>query len=170
MVTIGRAELAVITSAILCGHSHIATDTLLSLHQIRKHLLYLELHSHHAQGDILKLLIQIVRNSPNPVHLFEVESHAGIVGNECADSVAKYQATQVDTSHAETGMPCAGIGGNPFHDLTWLVSERDTPLNAKNTKIFKPAYHKAPVLFKSACLDASLCRWDDKTLCTLTWW
>ncbi len=48
---IKRAELAAIT-AILHGHSHTATDSILSLHQIRKHLLYPERHRHHVQGDI----------------------------------------------------------------------------------------------------------------------
>ncbi len=115
--TIDRAELAAITAAILQGHSHIATDSLSSLHQIRKHLLYPELHRHHVQGDILKMLIRTICNSPNPVHLLKVKSHAGIAGNEWSDAVAKYQGTQVDTSHADTGMPCAGIGGNPFHDI-----------------------------------------------------
>jgi len=36
-----RAELAAITAAILHVHSHIATDSLSSVHQIRKHLLFL---------------------------------------------------------------------------------------------------------------------------------
>jgi len=117
--TIKRAELAAIAAAILHGHSHIATDSLSSLHQIRKHLLYPELHQHHVQGDTVKM--QIVRNSPNSVHLSKVRSHAGIAGNESADAVAKYQATQVNTNLADTGMPCAGINGNPFHDITWLA-------------------------------------------------
>ncbi len=116
--TINRAELAAITAAILHGQSHIAADSLSSLHQIRKHLLNSELHRHHEQGDILKILMQIIRNSPNPVHLFKVKSHAGIAGNKCTDAVAKYQATQVDANLADTGMSCAGINGNPFHNIT----------------------------------------------------
>jgi len=119
--TINRAELAAITAAILHGHSHIATDSLSSLHQIRKHLLYHELHRHHAQRDIWKILMQIIHNSSNPVHQFKVKSRAGIAGNECADVVAKYQATQIDANLAETGMPCAGIKGNPFHDIIWVA-------------------------------------------------
>jgi len=73
--TINRAELAAITDAILHGHSHIATDTLSSLHQIRKHLLYPELHRHHVRRDILKILMHFICSSPNPVHLFKVKSH-----------------------------------------------------------------------------------------------
>jgi len=33
--------------------------------------------------------MQAICNSPNPVHLFEVKSHASIAGNECADAVAQ---------------------------------------------------------------------------------
>ncbi len=62
--------------------------------------------------------MQIISN-PNPVHLFKVKSHAGIAGNECTDAMAKYQATQVDANFADTGMPCTGMNGNPFHDITW---------------------------------------------------
>ncbi len=38
--TIGRAELAAIAAALIHDHTHIATDSLTSLHQIRKQLLY----------------------------------------------------------------------------------------------------------------------------------
>jgi len=128
--TIARAELAAITAATLHGHilPLISHDSLLFLHQIRNHLLYPERHCHHVQGDILKLLIQSVRNSPSPLHLFKVKPHAGIAGNECADALAKYQATQVGANHADTGMPCADISGTPFHDITWLASK--DPLDA----------------------------------------
>jgi len=60
--TISRGELAAITAAILHGHSHVAIDSLSCLHQIRKHLLYPDLHRHHVQGYILKILMQIIRN------------------------------------------------------------------------------------------------------------
>ncbi len=93
-----------------------------------------KLHRHHVQGDILKILVQIICNSSNPVHLFKVKSHADIVGNECADAVAKYQATRVNANLADTGMPCAGINGNPFHDITWLAYERDIPSDATSSR------------------------------------
>ncbi len=53
---------------------------------------------------------------------------------ECADPAAKYQATQVDANLADTGMPCAGIDGNPFHDITWLAFERDIPSDATSSR------------------------------------
>jgi len=49
-----------------CHHSFLSSQplpychcSLSSLHQIRKQLLYPELHCHHKQGDILKMLIQL---------------------------------------------------------------------------------------------------------------
>jgi len=87
--------------------------------------------------------MQIARNSPNPVHLFKVKSHACIAGNECADAVAKYQATQVDANLAYTGMPCAGINYDPFHYTTWLAYERDIPSDATSSR---PSNLPAPKL------------------------
>eukprot|EP00983_Pelagomonas_calceolata_P104628 1159048-Pelagomonas_calceolata.AAC.11 len=92
--TIVRAGLAAIASTILQGHSHITTDSLSSLHQVRKQTLYPELHLQHVQGFILKIYIQLVLNSPTPIYLYKVKSHAGIAGNKCADAIAKHQAIQ----------------------------------------------------------------------------
>jgi len=60
--TINRAELAAITAAILHGHSHIATDSLSSLHQIREHLLYHELQGALCNSTSLQAFVQ----SPEP--------------------------------------------------------------------------------------------------------
>ncbi len=57
--TIGRAELAAIVAAITHDHTHIATDSLTSLHHIRKQLLYPEKHRHHFQGDLFKFFYTI---------------------------------------------------------------------------------------------------------------
>eukprot|EP00983_Pelagomonas_calceolata_P081000 1155379-Pelagomonas_calceolata.AAC.1 len=62
--TIVRAELAAIAAAVLQGHSHIATDSLFSLHQIRKQTLYPELHHQHVQGHILKILSSCANHLP----------------------------------------------------------------------------------------------------------
>jgi hypothetical protein len=44
-ITISRAELAAMVAAIIYGYSHIATDSLTSMHQIRKQLSHPDLHS-----------------------------------------------------------------------------------------------------------------------------
>eukprot|EP00983_Pelagomonas_calceolata_P010902 352942-Pelagomonas_calceolata.AAC.1 len=70
-----KAKIAAIAAAFLQGHSHIATDSLSSLkalHQIRKQTLYPELHRQHVQGQIIKMIIQLVRNSPTPIYLYKV--------------------------------------------------------------------------------------------------
>jgi len=77
--TINRAEMAAITAAILHVHSHFAFDSLSFFHQIRKLLLHPELHCHHVQGFILKILMQIIRNSPKPVHLLKVNMQVLLV-------------------------------------------------------------------------------------------
>lgn len=49
-----------------------------------------ELYRHHVQEEILKMLIHIVSNSPNPVHLFKVNLtliRACIAGDECIDEL-----------------------------------------------------------------------------------
>jgi len=52
--TISRAELAAIAAAVIHVYSHIATDSLTPLHQIKKRLSHPILHRHHIQGDVLQ--------------------------------------------------------------------------------------------------------------------
>ena len=79
--TILRAELAAIATAVIHGYTHIATDSLTSLHQIKKQLSHPNLHRHHIQGDVLQSIVIAIRQSPSPTHFFKVKSHAGIIGN-----------------------------------------------------------------------------------------
>eukprot|EP00983_Pelagomonas_calceolata_P005018 164153-Pelagomonas_calceolata.AAC.1 len=90
--TIGRAELAAIAAALTHKHTHthVATDSLSSLHQLRKHILFSEKHRHHAQGDVLKKISNLARTSQGQIFFYKVKSRAGIAGNECADKIAKY--------------------------------------------------------------------------------
>ena len=90
--TIGRAELAAIAARLTHEHTHIATDSLTSLHQIRKQMLYPEKHRHHnVQGDIIRFFSHTIRNySQSHIFLYKVKFHAKIAGNECADALAKY--------------------------------------------------------------------------------
>jgi len=122
--TVGRAELAAITAAITHNHIHISTDSLTSLHQIRKQSLYPEKHRHHVLGDILKFLSDMFYNSQSHIFLYKGKYHAGIAGNECADSLAKYQACHGNSLPAETTIRTVGPGGNPFFDINWLAVEK----------------------------------------------
>jgi len=83
--TISRAELAAIAAAVIHGYSHIATDSLTSLNQIKKELSHPNLHHHHIQGDVLQSIAKAIRQPPSPIHFFKVKSHAGIIGNEHAE-------------------------------------------------------------------------------------
>ena len=49
-----HAELAAAAAAIIHGYSHIATDILTSMHQIKKQLSHPNLHRHHIQEDVLQ--------------------------------------------------------------------------------------------------------------------
>eukprot|EP00983_Pelagomonas_calceolata_P068908 1150133-Pelagomonas_calceolata.AAC.1 len=53
-------------------------------------------------------------NSQTNICVYKVKSHAGIAGNKYADAFAKYQASQANSNVADTGIPSAGPGGNPF--------------------------------------------------------
>jgi len=120
--TISRAELAAIAAAVLHGYSHIATDSLTPLHQIIKQLSHPNLHRHHIQGDVLQSIAKAIRQSPSPIHFFKVKSHAGIIGNEHADALAKKSATTY-SDIADTSIKTTGSEGNPFYDIHWLAKE-----------------------------------------------
>jgi hypothetical protein len=135
--TIGRAELAAIAAALTHDHTHIATDSLTSLHRIRKQMLYPEKHRHYVQGVILRILSNTIPNSQSHIFLYKVKSHAGIAGNECADTLAKYQACHSSSLPAETTIRITGPGGNPFFDTTWLALEE---VNQQGTSTEAPQH------------------------------
>jgi hypothetical protein len=120
--TISRAELAAIAAAVIHGYSHVATDSLTSLHQFKKQLAHPNLHRHHIQGDVLKSIAKAIRQSPSPIHFFKVKSHAGIIGNEHAEALAKKSATTY-SDIADTSIRIAGPEGNPFYNIHWLTKE-----------------------------------------------
>eukprot|EP00983_Pelagomonas_calceolata_P058518 1145525-Pelagomonas_calceolata.AAC.1 len=95
--TIGRAELATIAAPLIHKYQDVATDSLSSLHQLRKQILYPEKRRHHAKP------------------------HAGIAGNKCTDKFAKYQA--ILKKLTDTGIPSAGPGSNHFYNFVWLAQK-----------------------------------------------
>jgi ribonuclease HI len=119
---ISRAELAAIAAAVIHGYSHIATDSLTSLHQIKKQLSHPNLHRHHIQGDVLQSIAKAIRQSPSPIQFYKVKSHAGIIGNEHADALAKKPATTY-ADIADISIRTAGSERNPFYNIHWLAKE-----------------------------------------------
>eukprot|EP00983_Pelagomonas_calceolata_P054576 1143747-Pelagomonas_calceolata.AAC.1 len=96
-------------------HTHLATDNLSSLQQLRKQILYPEKHRHHVKGDVLKTISNLACTFQGHVFFYKVKSDTEMAGNECADKNVKYQASLKDNYLADTGIPSAGPGGNPFH-------------------------------------------------------
>ena len=121
--TISCAELAAIAAAVIHGYSHIATDSLTSLHQIKKQLSHPNLYRHHIQGDVLQSIAKAIRQSPSPIHFLEVKSHASIIGNEHADALAKKSATTY-ADIADNSIRKAGPEGNPLYNIQWLAAKR----------------------------------------------
>jgi len=72
--TISRAELAAIAAAIIHGYSHIATDSLTSMHQIKKQLSHPNLHRHYIQGDVLQSITKAIHQSPSPIHFHKAKA------------------------------------------------------------------------------------------------
>ncbi len=94
------------------------TDNLAALHQIRIQLLYPEKHRKHVQSDILNKIANILRNCPMHICLYKVKSHAGVAGNECADAIAKHQASQTEINQLTLSSPTVILMVTPLlHDL-----------------------------------------------------
>eukprot|EP00983_Pelagomonas_calceolata_P076066 1153265-Pelagomonas_calceolata.AAC.2 len=100
---------------------------------MRKQLIHSEKHKQHMQGDVLEIIPTLISNSRNNIFSYKVKSHAGIAGNKCADAIAKYQANQANNGVADTGIPSADPGGNPFSHSFWLAKEEK-----KNTMLTHP--------------------------------
>ena len=132
-----HTELAAIATAIKHSYSHIATDSLTSLHQLKKQLSHPNLCRHHIQGDVLQSSAKAIHQSPLPIHFHKVKSHAGIIGNEYADcnvwvavrnslswSDALARKSIANCSDiADTSIKTAGPEGNSFYNIYWLAKE-----------------------------------------------
>eukprot|EP00983_Pelagomonas_calceolata_P019929 629577-Pelagomonas_calceolata.AAC.1 len=88
---------------------------------------------HHVQGDVSKKISNLARTSQGHIFLYEVKSHVGKAGKECADTIAKYQASLNNNNLTDTGIPSAGPGGNPFHNIAWLDREEARPGTPKSS-------------------------------------
>jgi ribonuclease HI len=84
-----KSELVAIAATIMQGYSHIFTDSPTSMHRIKNQLSHPNLHRHHIQGGVLQSIAKAIHQSPSPIHFHTVKSHAGILGNEYADALAR---------------------------------------------------------------------------------
>jgi ribonuclease HI len=89
---INRAELAGIAAVLTNKHTHIATDSAGALWQIRNSILYPQRVKRHKHAKFLETIVHHIQLFKDTIHLYKVRAHAGILGNECADAIAKFSA------------------------------------------------------------------------------
>ena len=112
---INRAEVTGIAAALTNKYTQIATDRACSLSQIRKQLLFPEMHS-----NLLEQIVSMIYASPEPICFYEVKAHSGIAGNKCADAIAKHSALH-DGGHDMHFQPPAP-DGNAYTHHYWLAA------------------------------------------------
>ena len=108
---INRAELVGILFAVQAGSHLIATDSMTSMHQIRKQLLRPQDLEQHKHQDLIKAIDTLIRASTEPIHLYKVPAHQGVVGNEHADEIAKAAAKGRAPAADFINMMCRAIQG-----------------------------------------------------------
>ena len=114
----------------------IATDSACSLSQIRKQLLHPEMQRKHTHSKLLEHIASLIEKSITPLHFFKVKAHTGVIGNECADAIAKHAALH---NHGQDVLvPPPTPDGNPFSHMYWIASE-DAPTTACPTTSTKLA-------------------------------
>jgi ribonuclease HI len=98
-ITISRAKLAGIAAALINEHTHIATDSAGALWQRRNSILYPQRMKRHIHAKLLETIVHHTQLSKDIIHLYKVKAHAGILGNECADAIAKCSAQNHQSGH-----------------------------------------------------------------------
>jgi len=98
-------------------------DSACSLSQIRKQLLFLELHRKHTHSKLLKEIVYMITESDTPINFYKVKAHIGVIGNEFADAIAEHAALH-NYGHDEA-FPPPSPDGNPFAHLYWLAEKNN---------------------------------------------
>eukprot|EP00983_Pelagomonas_calceolata_P052209 1142738-Pelagomonas_calceolata.AAC.1 len=104
-----------ICSEVLAMLMCVATNSLSSLHQLRKKILYPEEHRRHVQGDVLKTISNLARTSQGHIFL--------------------YKASLKDNNLTDTGIPSAGPGGKLFYNIAWLAQEEARPSTPESSPL-----------------------------------
>jgi hypothetical protein len=86
-------------AALINEHTHIATDSAGALWQRRNSILYPQRMKRHIHAKLLETIVHHTQLSKDIIHLYKVKAHAGILGNECADAIAKCSAQNHQSGH-----------------------------------------------------------------------
>jgi ribonuclease HI len=70
------------------GCTHIATDSLSTLYQVKKVVHQPQDMNEHRHLLLHKRIAQLILQRGQPIHISKVKSHIGIVGNEISDELA----------------------------------------------------------------------------------
>jgi len=128
-VTINRAELVAIKEALGAGYTHIATDSLASIYQVKNMIFYPQRMKEHRHHHLLTAIKNIIVSRQLPTHMFKVKSHIGIIGNEIADSIATGVAKGDITPQMEVADP-----SNNRANEYWLHLAPHTATSDQHTK------------------------------------
>ena len=92
------------------------------MHQIKKQLSHPNLHCHHIQGDVLQSIAKAIHQSPSLIQVHKAKSHAGLIGNEYADALARISNTTY-SDIADTSIKKTYPEENPFYSIYWLAKK-----------------------------------------------
>jgi ribonuclease HI len=117
-----RAELAGTPAALINEHTHITTDSAGALWQIRNSIPYPQHMKGHTHAKLLETIIHHIQLSTDTIPLYKVKAHAGILGNECADAIAKCSAGNQSGHDIHIN-----IDAHPHSSIIWPARVENPP-------------------------------------------
>jgi hypothetical protein len=106
------------------GKLHVATDSLGSMHRLAKMITRPQDQKEHRHRQVLEALASAVKDHPCTIHLWKVNSHTGIIGNDGAVQVGRRELPDTQVLHTyDSWAPSYGM----IH-WDWVY---DTPSNSR---------------------------------------